>query len=42
MDDIQLGYGYDNPVYVVYCDLGEILLDFETMEEVYVIRIGGK
>lgn len=42
VDDIQLGYGYDNPVYVVYCDLGEILLDFETMEEVYVIRIGGK
>ncbi len=42
VNDVQLGYGYNNPVYVVYCELGEVLLDYETLEEVYIIRTGGK
>ena len=42
VNDVQHGYGYNNPVYVVYCELGEVLLDYETLEEVYIIRTGGK
>lgn len=40
--DIQvaLGYGYDNPVYVVQCSKGQILLDYDSLKEVYYLKKG--
>lgn len=35
---ITLGYGYDNPVYVVKTDVGEILFDYDTLEEVFYLK----
>lgn len=37
---IRLGYGYDNPVYVVECSVGRILLDYDTLHEVYYLKEG--
>ena len=40
--DIQvaLGYGYDNPVYAVECSAGQILLDYDSLKEVYFLKKG--
>ena len=38
--EVSLGYGYDNPVYVVECDKGLILLDYDTLKEVYYLKDG--
>lgn len=38
--EITLGYGYDNPVYVATSDAGIILMDFDTLEEVYYLKTG--
>ena len=37
---ITLGYGYKNPVYVVNFDQGEVLLDYDTFEEIYFLKKG--
>lgn len=37
---ITLGYGYDNPVYVVSNDQVELLLDYDTLKEVYYLKKG--
>ena len=37
---ISLGYGYDNPVYVVKGKKGSILLDYDTLKEVYYLPEG--
>mgnify|MGYP006939921985 CR=1 FL=1 len=37
---ITLGYGYDNPVYVIECSVGRILLDYDTLHEVYYLKEG--
>lgn len=37
---VSLGYGYDNPVYVIECDMGSILLDYDTLKEVYFLQEG--
>ena len=37
---VALGYGYDNPVYVVDCSAGEILLDYDSLKEVYYLKKG--
>ena len=37
---VALGYGYDNPVYVVDCSAGEILLDYDSLKEVYFLKKG--
>lgn len=37
---VSLGYGYDNPVYVVDCSLGRILFDYDTLHEVYYLKEG--
>lgn len=37
---IELGYGYQNPVYVVNCDKGMVLLDYDTLDEVYFLKAG--
>lgn len=37
---VTLGYGYDNPVYVIQCSLGRILLDYDTLKEVYFLEKG--
>lgn len=37
---ISLGYGYDNAIYVVRCDYGSILLDYDTLKEVYLLKEG--
>lgn len=39
--EISLGYGYKNPVYVLVSDEREILLDYDSMEELYDLRKGG-
>lgn len=38
---VSLGYGYDNPVYVLDSGEREVLLDYDSMEEVYDLRKGG-
>lgn len=38
--EVMLGYGYKNPVYVLTCDVGSILLDYDTMKEVYFLQEG--
>ena len=37
---VALGYGYDNPVYVVNCSVGQILLDYDNLHEVYYLKKG--
>lgn len=37
---VSLGYGYNNPVYVITCNAGDILLDYDTLEEVYYLKAG--
>lgn len=37
---VSLGYGYKNPVYVVNFDKGEVLLDYDTLDEVYYLKKG--
>lgn len=37
---ITLGYGYDNPVYVATSTTGIILMDYDTLEEVYYLKTG--
>lgn len=37
---ITLGYGYNNPVYVAKSDKGMVLLDYDTLEEVYFLKDG--
>lgn len=37
---VSIGYGYDNPVYIITCDQGSILLDYDTMKEVYFLKEG--
>lgn len=37
---ITLGYGYQNPVYVVKCNKGEVLLDYDTLKEIYYLKEG--
>ena len=37
---LSLGYGYNNPVYVISCNAGDILLDYDTLEEVYYLKAG--
>lgn len=34
---VSLGYGYNNPVYVIQAEQCEILLDYDTLKEVYYI-----
>lgn len=38
--DIRLGYGYDNPVYVIESKGGKLLLDYDTLKEVYYLKEG--
>lgn len=38
--EVALGYGYDNPVYVIQSDVGSILLDYDTLKEVYYLKEG--
>lgn len=37
---IALGYGYQNPVYVVNFDKGMVLLDYDTLDEIYFLKDG--
>lgn len=37
---IQLGYGYHKPVYKIECSKGKILLDYDTLEEIYYLKKG--
>lgn len=37
---ISLGYGYKNPVYVINFKQGELLLDYDTLEEIYYLKKG--
>lgn len=37
---LELGYGYKNPVYVVQCNQGMILLDYDTLSEIYYLKDG--
>lgn len=37
---IALGYGYDNPVYVISNHDVELLLDYDTLKEVYYLKKG--
>ncbi len=38
---IELGYGYNNPCYVIKSDVSIILIDYDTFERVYQGGIGG-
>lgn len=38
--EVTLGYGYHNPVYVVYCNQGKIVLDYDSLEEIYFLKDG--
>lgn len=38
LDDMQLGYGYNNPVYVFEDDERILLLDYDTYEEIAYVR----
>lgn len=38
--EINIGYGYDNPVYVIVSKECEVLLDFDSLELVYDLRKG--
>ena len=35
--EVSLGYGYNNPVYVVEADNCELLLDYDTFKTVYYL-----
>lgn len=37
---VTLGYGYDNPVYVIVGKEGSVLLDYDTLKEVYFLKEG--
>lgn len=37
---VTIGYGYKNPVYIVSNDQGELLLDIDTMKEVFYRKKG--
>lgn len=37
---ITLGYGYDNPVYVITSKYSEIRLDYDDLHEVYYLKEG--
>ncbi|MEG0360147.1 MAG: hypothetical protein RR602_00830 [Longicatena sp.] len=36
--DVHIGYGYDNPVYVIQSEVGKLLLDYNTFKEVYYLK----
>lgn len=38
--EVKLGYGYDNPVYVIVSKYREVLLDFDSLDLVYDLRKG--
>lgn len=38
--EVNLGYGYDNPVYVIVSKNREVLLDFDSLDLVYDLRKG--
>ena len=38
--EVTLGYGYKNPAYVIQSDVGCILLDYDTLKEVYFLKEG--
>ncbi len=38
--EIKLGYGYHNPAYRIECEKGTILLDYDTLEEIYYLKKG--
>ena len=38
--ELQLGYGIDGPVYSAETGQGMVLLDFDTLEEVYYLKKG--
>ena len=38
--EVTLGYGYKNPCYVVTCDQGLILLDYDSLKEIYYLKKG--
>lgn len=37
---VKLGFGYKKPCYVVTCDQGTILLDYDSLKEVYYLKKG--
>lgn len=37
---VKLGFGYKKPCYVVNCDQGMILLDYDSLKEVYYLKKG--